>query len=592
MKRSETAVQKIRDVFPDAVPDALDAASAFHGDISVTIRKDRLSGVVRLLAKDPDLGFDYLSDLTSVDYPGKEPRFEVVCHLTSTKDGAVIRLKIPVTSADPAIPSITPEYPSANWYEREVYDMFGITFLGHPDMRRILMPEGWRGHPLRKDYPLGGEVVAFTSNKDSIEEQSLPFILEGKRDGYLELTPDGFTLSNLERLGLSGAEGRIILNMGPQHPSTHGLLRLVIELNGERISRIIPEIGYLHTGIEKSGEHLTYPQALTLTDRADYLSNLFNNLSYCLAIEKLLGLEIPLRAQYIRVLLCELNRLASHLLAIGVMAHELGATSVLLYCFREREIIMDIFEMLSGVRLMTSYITIGGVRDELPEAFIGKVGDVLKIFPEKIDEYEKLLTRNPIWLKRTKGIGYLAAGEALGLGASGPLLRGSGVKRDLRKQTPYSSYDHFDFDVPVGENGDVFDRYIIRIEEMRQSLRIIKQVIDKLPDGPVKAENRKVVLPPREELGKSMESLIHHFLIASRGFPVPRGETYASVESPRGELGYFIVSDGSEKPYRFRIRGPSFANLMSIPAMAKDCYIADVVAIIGSIDPVLGDVDR
>ena len=588
MKRSETAVQRIRDVFPDAVDDA----SAFHGDVSVTIRKDRLSGVVRLLKEEPDLGFDYLSDLAGVDYLGKEPRFEVVCHLTSTKDGTVIRLKIPVTSADPTIHSITPEYPSANWYEREVYDMFGITFPGHPDMRRILMPEGWRGHPLRKDYPLGGEAVTFTSNKDSIEEQSLPFILEGKRDGYLELTPDGFTLSNLERLGLSGAEGRIILNMGPQHPSTHGLLRLLIELNGERISRIIPEIGYLHTGIEKSGEHLSYPQALTLTDRADYLSNLFNNLAYCLVVERLLDLEIPLRAQYIRVLLCELNRLASHLLAIGVMAHELGATSVLLYCFREREIIMDIFEMLSGVRMMTSYITIGGLRDELPEAFIGKVGDVLKIFPEKIDEYEKLLTKNPIWLKRTKGIGYLAAGEALGLGASGPLLRGSGIKRDLRKQAPYSSYDHFDFDVPVGENGDVFDRYIIRIEEMRQSLRIIRQVIDKLPEGPVKADNRKVVLPPREELGKSMESLIHHFLIASRGFPVPRGEAYVSVESPRGELGYYIVSDGSEKPYRFRIRGPSFANLMSIPAMARECYIADVVAIIGSIDPVLGDVDR
>lgn len=592
MKRSETAVQRIRDVFPDAVPDALNDASAFHGDISVTIRKNRLSGVVRLLTKDPDLGFDYLSDLTAVDYLGKEPRFEVIYHLTSTKDGAVIRLNIPVTSADPAIPSITPEYPSANWYEREVYDMFGITFSGHPDMRRILMPEGWRGHPLRKDYPLGGEAVAFTSNKDSIEEQSLPFILEGKRDGYLELTPDGFTLSNLERLGLSGAEGRIILNMGPQHPSTHGLLRLLIELNGERISRIIPEIGYLHTGIEKSGEHLTYPQALTLTDRADYLANLFNNLAYCLSVERLLGLEIPLRAQYIRVLLCELNRLASHLLAIGVMAHELGATSVLLYCFREREIIMDIFEMLSGARMMTSYITIGGLRDELPEAFPGKVGDVLKIFPDKINEYEKLLTKNPIWLKRTKGIGYLSAGEALGLGASGPLLRGSGVKRDLRKETPYSCYDHFDFDVPVGENGDVFDRYIIRIEEMRQSLRIIRQVIDKLPEGPVKADNRKVVLPPRDELDKGMEALIHHFLIASRGFPVPKGEAYAAVESPRGELGYYIVSDGSEKPYRFRIRGPSFANLMSIPAMARECYIADVVAIIGSIDPVLGDVDR
>ncbi len=588
MKRSESAIQRIREVFPEAVHNI----STLNGDVSITVGKDKLLGVVKLLKKESDISFDYLSDLTAVDYLRKEPRFEVVYHLTSTKDGAIIRVKVPLTLSEPVLPSITALYPSSDWYEREVYDMFGIVFNDHPDLRRILMPEGWRGHPLRKDYPPDGEEVAFTYNKDSMEEQPLPFILEGKRDGYLEFTPDGFTLSNLERLGLSGARGRIILNMGPQHPSTHGLLRLVIELDGERISKIIPEIGYLHTGIEKSGEYLTYPQALTLTDRADYLANLFNNLAYCMAVERLLGLEIPLRAQYIRVLLCELNRLASHLLAIGVMAHELGATSVLLYCFREREIIMDIFEMLSGVRMMTSYITIGGLRDELPEGLLDKIKEVPKIFPEKIDEYEKMLTKNPIWLKRTKGIGYISGKQALSLGASGPLLRGSGINRDLRKASPYSSYDHFDFEVPLGENGDVFDRYMIRIEEMRQSLRIIRQVIDKLPDGPVKADNRKVVLPPREELGKSMESLIHHFLIASGGFPVPGGETYATVESPRGELGYYIVSDGSEKPYRFRIRGPSFANLMSIPAMARECYIADVIAIIGSIDPVLGDVDR
>lgn len=588
MKRAERVIQKLNDQLPESVLNV----SIKHGEVSATIHKDKLSGAANLLHADPELCFDYLSDLTAVDYMDHDPRLEVVYHFTSTKDGSVIRLKVPVSLSDPAIDSITPLYPSANWYEREVYDMFGIIFNNHPDLRRILMPEGWRGHPLRKDYPLGGEEVAFTINKDSIEEQPLPFIIEGKKDGYLELTPDGLTLSRLERIGISGAEGKIILNMGPQHPSTHGLLRLIMTLDGEEIAGIIPEIGYLHTGIEKSGEYLTYPQALTLTDRADYLSNLFNNLAYSMAVEKLLGLVIPLRAQYMRVLLCELNRLASHLLSVGVMAHELGATSILLYCFREREVLMDIFEMLSGVRMMTSYIIIGGLRDEIPDGLMDRVKEALKTFPEKIGEYEKLLTNNPIWLKRTKGIGIITGEEALGLGASGPVLRGSGTKRDLRKESPYSSYDHFDFDVPVGENGDVYDRYIVRIEEMRQSLRIISQVIEKLPEGPVKADNRKVILPPRDELGKSMEALIHHFLIASSGFPVPEGDAYAAVESPRGELGYYIVSDGSEKPYRFRIRGPSFANLMTIPVMARGSYIADVIAILGSIDPVLGDVDR
>lgn len=588
MTRPEWAAQKIRDILPKATFEI----STLNGNVSITVDKNNLLTVINLLKIDDDVCFNYLSDLCGIDYMGKDPRFEVVYHFSSTEDGSVIRLKVPITLSDPALNSITSVYPSADWYEREVYDMFGITFHNHHDMRRILMPEGWKGHPLRKDYPLGGEDVAFTYNKDEIDEQKLPYIIQGRRDGYMEFTPDGLTLTSLERLGLSAGTGKIILNMGPQHPSMHGLLRLVMEMEGEKVFNVLPDIGYLHTGIEKSGEFLTYPQALTLTDRADYLSNLLNNLAYSMAVEKILGLEIPPRAQYIRVLLCELNRLTSHLLAVGTLAFDLGAVTLLLYCFREREVIMDIFEMLSGVRMMTSYIMIGGLRDELPDGLTDKVKEVLKVFPEKIDEYEKMLTKNPIWLKRTKGIGAISGEDALSLGASGPVLRASGIKRDLRKLSPYSSYDHFDFDVPVGENGDVFDRYVVRVEEMRQSLRIIKQVIERLPDGPVKADNRKVVLPPREELSKSMEAVIHHFLIASDGFPVPPGEAYAAVESPRGELGYYIVSDGTERPYRFRIRGPSFANLMTIPAMSKGCYLSDIVAIIGSIDPVLGDVDR
>jgi len=564
-----------------------------ENEISITTNKDWLLSLVRFLKNNPVKNFDYLSDICGVDYHEREERFEVVYHLSTSGDDSRIRIKVPLKASDPSVDSIVSIYPAADWFEREVYDMFGINFNGHPDLRRILMPEWWKGYPLRKDYPLGGEEVAFSFNKDTLHKQELPFKrVEEETEGPIELTPHGQILTELERLGIKGTGGRIILNMGPQHPTTHGLLRLIIELEGERVVHIMPDIGYLHTGIEKSAEFLTYPQALTLTDRADYLSNLFNNLAYCMAVENLLDLEIPLRAQYIRVLLCELNRIASHLLAVGTLAYDLGAVSVLLYCFREREAILDIFEMLSGVRMMTSFITIGGLRDELPDGLIDKVKAILKVFPERIDEYEKMLTNNPIWLKRTKGVGVISGDDALKYGASGPVLRGSGIPRDLRKTSPYSSYEHFEFHVPVGENGDVYDRYMVRIEEMRQSLRIIEQVVNKLPDGPIKVDNRKVVLPPREELSESMESLIHHFLIASRGFPVPPGETYTAVESPRGELGYFIVSDGTERPYRCHIRGPSFANLMTIPVMSKGCYLADVVAIIGSIDPVLGDVDR
>ena len=384
----------------------------------------------------------------------------------------------------------------------------------------------------------------------------------------------------------------ILLNMGPQHPSTHGLLRVLLELDGETVVKAIPHIGYLHTGIEKNMENLTYNQALTLTDRVDYLVPILNNLAYCMAVEKLLVLEIPLRAQYIRVLLSELTRIASHLVWLSAQALDIGAISVFLYCFREREIIMDLFEMLSGVRMMTSFITIGGLKNELPEGWIKKVEEFTKIFPGRVDVYEDLLTRNPIWEMRTKGIGAISAGEAIGYGVSGPILRACGIKLDMRKTNPYSSYEHFEFDIPIGSNGDVYDCYLVRMKEMRESIKIIKQVLKNLPDGPIKADERKVVLPPKEELSTSMEALIHHFLLSSRGFSVPRGEAYASVESARGELGYYVVSDGGVKPYRVKIRTPSFANLQALPRMVEGRFVADVVAVIGSIDPVLGDVDR
>jgi len=384
----------------------------------------------------------------------------------------------------------------------------------------------------------------------------------------------------------------VTLNMGPQHPSTHGVLRVILEMEGEVITKATPVLGYLHRGIEKMAEYKTYQQIVTLTDRLDYTSPFINNLAYVLPVEKLLGIEIPLRAQYIRVLMAEITRIQSHLIWLGTHALDLGAMSPLLYCFREREETLDIFEMVGGARMNQSYIRVGGLAGDLPEGFLEKVRDVSEILPSRVEGYETLLTKNKIWLSRTKGVGIISAEDGIDLGLSGPSLRGSGVKWDLRKANPYSSYDHFDFEIPTGENGDTYDRYLVRMEEMRQSNRIIKQVLDKLPSGEVNVCNPKVVPPPKEKVLTNIESLIIHFHIMSEGFDVPQGEAYCSVESSKGELGFYIVSDGSNKPYRIKIRTPSFINLQSLSTMAEGRMMSDMVAVIGSIDICLGEVDR
>jgi NADH-quinone oxidoreductase subunit D len=394
----------------------------------------------------------------------------------------------------------------------------------------------------------------------------------------------------LERI--PGQEERVILSMGPQHPSTHGVLRLVLELEGERVVRALYDIGYLHTGFEKSFEDKTYSQGITLTDRMDYLAPLSNNLGFCLAAEKLLDLEIPARAQWIRVLLTELTRIQSHLVWLGTHAIDLGAMSVFLYCFREREDILKIFEMVSGQRMMTSYFRIGGLAVEPPLGWLKRVEKFVKMFPHRIEEYEALLTRNPIWLRRTQGVGYLSAEDGIALGLSGPSLRGSGVNWDLRKKQPYSSYDKFDFKVPTRPGGDVYARYLVRLDEMRESLGIVRQAMEGLPEGPVKAKAPHIVMPDREEMKTSIEALIYHFKIVTEGFHPPVGEVYQAVESPRGELGFYMVSDGSPKPYRCHVRAPSFANLQALSKMIEGRLIADVVACIGTIDIVLGEVDR
>ena len=405
--------------------------------------------------------------------------------------------------------------------------------------------------------------------------------------------------STLQIVGLEGEEDRLgermVLNIGPQHPSTHGVLRLVVELEGETIVQALPDIGFLHTGIEKTAEHKKYIQSITFTDRMAYLSPLHNELAYMLAVEKLVDVDVPKRAQYIRVLLCELERIASHLVWLATHGLELGALSVFLYCFRERETILDIMEMVSGQRMMASYFRVGGVAWELPEGFEEAVEGFLNEFPARMAEYEDLLTQNPIWLERTQGIGVIDGETAIAVGLTGPSLRASGVDWDLRRDMPYSSYEEFEFDVPVAQEGDVYARYVVRMEEMRQAARIARQALEKVRETkgqPHISDNRKVVPPPREELDTSMEALIHHFKLWTEGFKPPVGEAYAAVEAPRGELGFYIVSDGSAKPYRWHMRAPSFVNLQALPIMSKGYLIADLIAIIASLDPVMGEVDR
>ena len=382
------------------------------------------------------------------------------------------------------------------------------------------------------------------------------------------------------------------LNMGPQHPSTHGVLRLVLELDGEVVKKCKPDVGFLHTGFEKDFERHTYQQCIPYTDRMDYLSPLFNNLGFSLAVEKLLGIEVPLRAQYIRVLMCELTRIASHLLWYGTSALDLGATTPFIYAWRDREKLLDINELVSGVRMHTSFIRVGGLLADVPDEFYNMVNEFVLTFPRLIDQHEMLITKNPIWRERTVGLGPITVDDAMNYGATGPILRACGIPYDLRKAQPYSSYDHFDFDVPIGRTGDVYDRYLVRMQEMRESLKIITQAFENLPDGPVNTTDRRVALPPRNELNTSMESLIHHFKLVTEGMRPPIGQVYQAVEGPRGELGFYIVSDGSNRPYRCKVRAPSFSNLSSLPYMVKGELIADVVAVIGSIDIILGDVDR
>ena len=391
----------------------------------------------------------------------------------------------------------------------------------------------------------------------------------------------------------TGPARTMVLNMGPQHPSTHGVLRVGLELDGETVVKADPDLGYLHTGIEKSCQDKTYSQAITLTDRMDYLNPLGNNLVYCLAVEKLLGLDVPKRAQYIRVMMVELQRISSHLVWLGTHAIDMGAMSVFLYCFREREEILKIFERFAGQRMMTSYIRIGGVAVEPPAGWREMIGKFLKMLPSRVDEYEALLTENRIWQARLKGVGKIKLEDAIAYSMSGPTLRAAGLAHDNRKAFPYSSYEEFDFDVPIRTDSDCYGRYLLRVAEIRESLKIVKQAMDKITDsGAIKTEAPGIVPPQREKMKTEMEALIYHFKIFTEGFSPPPGDAYVAIESPRGELGCYIASDGSPKPLRCHFRTPSFVNLQALPRLIEGQLIADVIACIGTIDIVLGDVDR
>jgi len=389
-----------------------------------------------------------------------------------------------------------------------------------------------------------------------------------------------------------GDNSTMILNMGPQHPSTHGVLRVILELDGEVVVKATPDIGFLHRGLEKLAESKTYHQCIPLTDRLDYVAGMSNNLAYVLAVEKLLGLEVPPRAQALRVLLSELQRISSHLLWLGTHAHDIGAMTPLFYAMRERDEILFLFERVCGSRLTPSYLRVGGLAQDLPEGFEEKCREFTQTFNAHVDEYETLLTRNQIWMNRTQGVGVISTEEAINWGLTGPNLRASDGNWDLRKAFPYSGYEKYEFVVPTGKNGDVYDRYMVRMMEMRQSNEIVRQVLDKMPGGPVIAQDPKVIYPPKDRVQESIESLIHHFHLASDGFPAPAGDVYASIESPKGELGFYLVSDGTNKPWRFRVRPPSFVNLSALAVMVQGRLISDVVAVIGSIDIVLAEIDR
>jgi NADH-quinone oxidoreductase subunit C/D len=549
------------------------------------VSRNAVHGLLHHLKTGVDRPYRMLYDLTAIDERAREHRdgqpdsaFTVVYHLLSFDRNAYIRIKVPLEESDLSLGTITDIWPSANWYEREVWDMFGIVFSGHPHLRRILMPPTWVGHPLRKDHPARATemgVFQLPDEKQDAEQEALRFRPEEW----------GMTRS-------SETSDFIFLNLGPQHPGTHGVLRVALQLDGEVIVDAVPDIGFHHRGAEKMGERQSWHTYIPYTDRVDYLGGVMNNLAYLTALEKLAGLTVPPRAQVIRVMLSELFRIISHLVWYGTFAQDVGQMSPVFYTFNDRERAFAIVQAITGARMHPNWFRFGGVAQDLPRGWDGMVRDFLKYLPPRLREYDREVLQNRIFKARTKGVGAYTTDEAIEWGLTGPNLRCCGFDWDFRKKQPYSGYEQFQFDIPTGQHGDCYDRALVRVEEMRQSLRIIGQAVENMPAGPYKSLEALASPPLKERTMHDIETLITHFLSVSWGPVVPPGEALGAVEATKGNNGYYLVSDGSTASYRTRIRTPSFAHLQMLPVLCRGRLIPDLLAILGAMDFVLADVDR
>lgn len=570
----------------DRFGDAIVAVQPTHDRIpTYWIDRDDARPVLRYLKTHARPAYPMLYDLSAIDErlrhhrDGQPPSdFTVVYHLLSFEGNRDIRIKVALIGASPTLPSITDIWPAANWYECEAWDMFGIRFDGHPHLRRILMPPTWSGHPLRKEHP---------ARATEMGPYSLPDDKEDAEQEALRFQPEDWGMQRA-----SADTEFMFLNLGPNHPSVHGVFRIVLQLDGEEIIDAVPDIGYHHRGAEKMGERQSWHTYIPYTDRIDYLGGVMNNLPYVLAVEQLAGIEAPERARVIRVMMAEFFRLASHLVFYGTFAQDLGALSPVFFMFTDRERVFDVVEAICGGRMHPSWFRIGGVAQDLPQGWDRLVREFLDYLPARLDEYDHLVLGNRILQQRTRGIGAYDRDTAIEWGVTGPGLRACGYEWDFRKQRPYSGYEQFDFDVPVGNNGDCYDRCAVRAEEMRQSLRIIRQCLDNMPSGPYKAEHSLATPPLKERTMHDIETLITHFLGVSWGPPIPPGEAFVNVEATKGSNGYYLISDGDVMSYRTRIRTPSFPHLQLIPKMCRGRMVPDLIAILGSIDFVMADVDR
>jgi len=579
MTESRNVIQEIQVKFPAA---KIVEEKTRDGIPTLWTIRPSFRDVLRFLKLEISEPFQMLYDLTAIDNRTRKDaansEFTLVVHLLSLHRIAEIRIKVALPEESLSIPTITDIWPAANWYEREVWDMFGITFEGHPHLKRILMPPTWKGHPLRKDhYARATEVGLFQlpDAKEEAEQEALQFHPE---DWGLKRSRDGTDF--------------MFLNVGPHHPGTHGVLRIILQLDGEVILDAVPDIGYHHRGAEKMGERQTWHTYIPYTDRVDYLGGVMNNFPYVLAVEKLAGLEVPERAQVIRVMLAELFRIASHLVWYGTFAQDVGALSPVFYMFTDRERILEIIEAICGARMHPNWFRIGGVAQDLPRGWEKKILEFIRYLPKRLAQYDRMVMKNRIFKGRTQGIGKFSLAQAIEWGVTGPALRACGLKFDLRKARPYSGYENYEFEIPTALNGDCYDRAIVRIEEMRQSLRIIQQCVESMPAGPYKSRQTGTTPPLKDRTMLDIETLITHFLGVSWGPIIPQGEALVSVEATKGINGYYLTSDGDQHPYRVRIRSPSFPHLQMLPMIARGHQIPDLMAILGAMDYVLADVDR